>query len=166
MLSKYLKYPAFWLKSSNQHGVHSPFVYQWVTKCLYAKPKLGANKTQNLVLQSIAYFGFTNLKIIGNTVLLGQIKKEVPWSSFTIKPLDFLFLEHPDWEEISSKLHGAGLHNNTMIVINNIHANTKNEALWQHLLGKTVFTVSIDLFHCGVLFLRKEQEKEHFTIRI
>ena len=27
----------FLLKSSNQHGIHSPFVYDLITKCLYDK---------------------------------------------------------------------------------------------------------------------------------
>ncbi|TQD33793.1 O-methyltransferase [Haloflavibacter putidus] len=30
-------YPKFWWKSSNQHGIHSPFVYQLVTRCFYDK---------------------------------------------------------------------------------------------------------------------------------
>ncbi|OYU84997.1 MAG: methyltransferase [Flavobacterium sp. BFFFF2] len=29
-------YLIFWWRSSNQHGVHSPFVFRWVTQCLYA----------------------------------------------------------------------------------------------------------------------------------
>lgn len=32
LLIAYLK---FWLKSTNEHGVHSPFVYQLVTRCFY-----------------------------------------------------------------------------------------------------------------------------------
>lgn len=34
MIKSYLKY---FLKATNQHGVHSPFVYNLVTKCLYQK---------------------------------------------------------------------------------------------------------------------------------
>ena len=32
-----LAYLKFWLKSKNHHGVQSPFVYNFVTKCLYNK---------------------------------------------------------------------------------------------------------------------------------
>jgi predicted O-methyltransferase YrrM len=40
-ITQYLK---FLLKSSNQHGVHSPFVYHLVTKCFYDKTNYEAYK--------------------------------------------------------------------------------------------------------------------------
>ncbi len=37
MLQYLKRYLQFWLKSTNEHGVHSPFVFDFVTKCLYDK---------------------------------------------------------------------------------------------------------------------------------
>ena len=34
-----LSYIKFLLKSNNQHGIHSPFVYDLITKCFYDRSK-------------------------------------------------------------------------------------------------------------------------------
>ncbi len=41
MLYQIKSYIKFLLKTTNQHGVHSPFVYDLVTKCFYDKSKYG-----------------------------------------------------------------------------------------------------------------------------
>ena len=43
----------FLLKSSNQHGVHSPFVYNLLTKCLYKKEEKPAFKTIRSYLKAV-----------------------------------------------------------------------------------------------------------------
>ena len=44
---------AFLFKSTNQHGVHSPFVYQLVTQCFYNKETFTAYKVLNNYRQSL-----------------------------------------------------------------------------------------------------------------
>jgi len=44
MLYQIKQYIKFLLKSTNQHGVHSPFVYHLVTKCFYDKTNYSAYK--------------------------------------------------------------------------------------------------------------------------
>ena len=49
-------YLKFWLKSSNQHGLHSPFVYNYLTKGLYEAKNQSGEKQLNWMLKSINYF--------------------------------------------------------------------------------------------------------------
>ncbi|MDT7832162.1 class I SAM-dependent methyltransferase [Flavobacteriaceae bacterium S356] len=39
MFTKFRRYLLFFFRSTNQHGIHSPFIYDFVTKCLYSKKK-------------------------------------------------------------------------------------------------------------------------------
>ncbi|MBT8273456.1 MAG: class I SAM-dependent methyltransferase [Bacteroidia bacterium] len=39
MIALIIAYIKFWFRSGNQHGVHSPFVYDLITKCFYDKKK-------------------------------------------------------------------------------------------------------------------------------
>jgi len=82
---KYLK------KSRNQHGVHSPFVYDFITKCLYKKPskqeKAAFNKVYSVLRNSterleIEDFGAgsrvfkTNQRSVSRIVEVAGIKKK------------------------------------------------------------------------------------------
>lgn len=48
-----LNYFKFLTKATNQHGVHSPFVYQLVTQCIYKKSAPTIKKTFKLVQQNL-----------------------------------------------------------------------------------------------------------------
>ena len=65
MFYRQRKYFQFLLKSSNQHGVHSPFVYQLVTKCLYKKIDKNSWKT----------FQTSNNKLLKNKKIKNSHKK-------------------------------------------------------------------------------------------
>ena len=52
----------FLLNSSNQHGIHSPFVYDLVTKCFYDKSP---------------YSAYDNLKILRNELTYNQDLVEI-----------------------------------------------------------------------------------------
>jgi len=154
------------LNSKNQHGIHSPFVYQWVTQCLYADPKLEKTKATGVVLKSIAHFGHRSVRSGGNKEILEKIQQNFPNTNFEVTPIDLLVIEKADWRYLENLMEQDILHNDSMILIVNIHTNREQEKLWNVLAKKEQFTVSADLFYCGVLFLRKEQKKEHFNIRI
>ncbi|MFN7116974.1 MAG: O-methyltransferase [Saprospiraceae bacterium] len=85
-----------------------------------------------------------------------------------INKLDFLFLdgdhrEAATWAYFEACLKVA--HDNSVFVIADIHWSEEMERVWQRLQAHPRVTLSVDLFHLGLLFFRKENtEKEHFTI--
>jgi len=160
-----IKYLKHLLTAKNQHGVHSPFVYDYVTKCVYAKPKFKASKSENVVLKSIPYFSFEKIKITSrDSEIKKRIEREFGLKESVETPIDLICMDNPK-ENILS-LYKDKLHNDSMILINDIHRTKENTSTWAALTQDEMVRVSIDMLHCGVLFFRKEQAKEHFKIRI
>ena len=169
MLLQFVKYLKFFLTSSNQHGVHSPFVYAYVTKCLYSKSRYSVSKTTNILLKSIRYFEATSVKMLPESKALEQqIKKEFLSIHSKSSPYDILYLEHLNASLIATYFKNPNneVKNNTMVLIHAIHRNHEQESLWEEVKKSKQVTVTVDMFYCGAVFFRREQAKEHFKIRI
>ncbi len=58
------------------------------------------------------------------------------------------------------------VHNNSVIILDDIYWSNEMQQAWQEVKQLSQVTVSIDLFHFGLLFFRKEQVKEYFTLTL
>lgn len=91
------QYIKFLFKATNQHGVHSPFVYNFVTKCLYDKKKYNGYKDlqnyRKLLQASKTTLQITDLgegsKTLGNEVR--KVSQMVSTSSSTKKEAKLLY---------------------------------------------------------------------------
>ena len=72
MFFKIISYLKFLLKSSNQHGVHSPFVFDFVTKSLYKNNQEIINFDNYLQLE---YLSKKKIKILSKIVSHFQLKE-------------------------------------------------------------------------------------------
>ncbi len=156
----------FLVKSTNQHGVHSPFVFDYLTKCLYPKPKESKNKVEDLVLKSVPYFNLRNISINDNGTLQKKLANSFADRLLRKETFDMIYFSRPSSKNAEQPFQEFPLHNNTLIIYENIHESKETYDLWKQLSQMEIITVSIDMFHCGVLFVRKQQVKQHFTIRI
>ncbi len=250
-------YIKFLLKSSNQHGVHSPFVYNLVTKCFYDKKRystykdlknyksdllkndisievtdLGkgsriSNKTRRRIT-SIAknagstkkraqllyrlshYFKFENSLELGtslgiatyalhkgnpegkitsiegcpniadfttqnlkknNTKNISILNSDISKSLDNLKDetFDFVFLDGnhqkaPTLSYFESLLNN--ITNDSIFIFDDIYWSKEMTEAWETIKNHPKVTVTIDSYWCGFVFFRKEQEKEHFTIRL
>ena len=248
----------FLLKSTNQHGVHSPFVYNLVTKCFYKKTtvdKLNLLKTVRnwlhnnhkiirvvdfgngskvfknnerkvadiskvagistkkalLLIRIIEYFKPQNMLEIGTSVglsaatlsignpsakiktlegckntatiaqelfdafkleniqiITGDFNNTLP-TALNNKNLDLVYFDGNHQKEATLNYFSACLkvaHNNSIFIFDDINWSSEMQEAWLIIKEHPKVTVSIDTFFWGIIFFRKEQEKEHFTIRI
>ncbi|WP_324721913.1 O-methyltransferase [Salinimicrobium sp. HB62] len=58
------------------------------------------------------------------------------------------------------------IHNDSVIIFDDIHWSKGMEEAWEEIKAHPKVRVSIDTFHWGLVFFRREQEKEHFVIRV
>lgn len=58
------------------------------------------------------------------------------------------------------------VHNDTVLIFDDIYWNPGMTKAWEKINGHEKVTVSIDTFQWGMVFFRKEQQKQHFVIRI
>jgi len=58
------------------------------------------------------------------------------------------------------------IHNDTVVIFDDIYWSKEMTEAWKEISNHPKVTVSIDTFYWGIIFFRKEQQKESFTIRM
>ncbi|TWO34397.1 class I SAM-dependent methyltransferase [Seonamhaeicola sediminis] len=255
MLFQLIQYIKFLLKSTNQHGVHSPFVYDLITKCFYDKTSyteynaikvyrskllqnrntiqvndlgLGSRKTKTnirlvneiaktsgttlkrskLLFRISKYFKpdqvlelGTSLGIATHALATGNPKANITTiegcpeiASFSKKQLHQyknIELKIGDFKDLLPKLTNKSynliffdgnhkkeatlqyfeallptINNNTVFIFDDIYWSKGMTEAWETIKLHPKVTVTIDTFFWGFVFFRKEQVKEHFSIRV
>lgn len=235
MIHLKIKQLNFIIKSSNQHGVHSPFVYNLITKCFYKKTisnlwkdffsvkeqifksknnicsiRRISNKKAKLLIRFVAYFkpirvleigtsigletsaikiGHINSSIItledcpkrvkiaqelfkknnfnGVHIVGGNLKETLP-KVLKKQQFDFIYFNTRQKKETLYYFNSCleTINNDAVWVFNAIYSHQEIEEAWLEIKNHKKVTVTVDIFHWGIVFFRKEQAKEHFKIRV
>ena len=184
MIFRIQSYLQFLWHSKNEHGVHSPFVFLLLTQGLYNKKvKLACDalsnqnervsKKQQLLYKIIRYFEPKSILTIGanpfekEIIALGNPKATIDieidfaiYHCIYINSQQFPFITNERIEQLLNTTK-----NDSFWIVENIHANEAAEALWQTLKQNPKVTVTIDTYHFGLVFFRREQVEEHFILR-
>ena len=254
LIQSYIK---FLKKSTNQHGVHSPFIFNLITQCFYDKTKyedytiLNSYRTKlynNKETISITDFGAGSRVFKSNQRVISEIAKtagihpkraqllyrithylksknnlelgtslgmatsalslgskngttttiegcpktaqvaqqhfldfdlkninlkvgpfETELDNIKNQTFDIIYIDGNHQKEATldyfEKLQGS-IHNDSLMIFDDIHWSESMTEAWESIKNHQSVTVTIDTFFWGFVFFRKEQEKEHFTIRV
>lgn len=106
--------------------------------------------------------GMNNVKVI-----TGRFDEQLPELLKGIKQLDFVFIDGHHEEEATVSYFLQFLnhsHNDTVMVFDDIHWSKGMDNAWQSVCNHPQVSVTIDLFRLGIVFLRKECQKQHFVV--
>ena len=168
MYSRFLSYLKFLWHSKNEHGVHSPFIFKYVTRCLYAKKKYSKDKAQNVVLKSLEYFQCQSFTIVPSIRdFESEVNKNFPTIAVEPISVDLIYISDFTEDVLQTYVHNnKKVRNDTVVILGHIYKNRASALLWQKLKESDKVKVTVDMYHCAALFFRREQVKEHFKIRI
>ena len=107
------------------------------------------------------YRSTKNIVEAANSII--RINKE----NETLK-VDFIYIDSTYLNDQNIELESiiALANNETCIIFENPHYSKATEIQWESVVASSKFNVTIDTYSFGLAFIRKEQVKEHFTIRV
>ena len=119
-------------------------------------------------IHAIAKHNFAQIGQANITPLLGNFRDQLPKVLASIDQLDFVFIDGHHAQEPTLAYFEQCLtkaHDDTVLVLDDIHWSPGMEEAWRAVQAHPRVTVTVDLFKFGLVFLRKEQQREHFVLR-
>lgn len=96
----------------------------------------------------------------------GQLPNE--YSNRSTPKYDLIYIDGNHQKEATLRYFQELLpmvHNDSVMIFDDIHWSLQMEEAWEEIKEHSAVKVTIDTFQWGLVFFRREQEKEHFVIR-
>ncbi|WP_353117165.1 hypothetical protein [Myroides odoratus] len=164
-------YLQFWFSAYNEHGIHSPFVFNLLTRGLYPADIRwkGLSRKNQFIDRLLTYYMPQQL-----VTLDGECPKELKTAirveSYHANPINlydcmlFQGKEAISWPAVAEV--AQTMHNDSLWIIDRRSKAESIEKYWQDVVASNEMIVTLDFYYFGVAFKRKEQLKQHFKLRL
>ena len=166
------KYFNYYFNASNGkgHGVHSPFVFNFISSILNNKELKQeanySNKYRALVTRMVAYYMPVSVMELEATP---SSKVKVLEEIANADSIGLLYIKHiANAEDLTNYFNTTlkKINNQSILIFEGIHDSKEMEASWETIKMHKEVKLTIDLYKLGIVFFRLEQlEKENFIIR-
>ncbi|MHC2993715.1 SAM-dependent methyltransferase [Pontibacter sp. HJ8] len=114
-----------------------------------------------------AQANFTKLGLKNVHAVVGNLDETLPGQLEQIQQLDFVFFDGNHRYEPTMRYFEACLakhHEHSVFVIDDLYWSSEMKRAWQEIKHHPQVLQTIDLFYVGLVFFRKSQPKENFTL--
>ena len=156
----------FWFQAKNRHGVHSPFIYEFLDRAVYTPGVKQGVSRKRILRAARLHFNPKRIWMASNLPGKSEIRgnQEVD-STLPGPPFDLLVFDRPT-HEVGEILSDPGQwHNDSVIYLGNLRGSASTYASWEQIIQHPSIRVVVESYWEGLLFFRKEQAKQHFRIR-
>jgi predicted O-methyltransferase YrrM len=124
----------------------------------------GCTETSKIAQEQFAKFGLTNINFV-------VTEFSTYFKTINQKPqtINFIYFDGNHSKKATLNYFEGLLPtitNDCIWIFDDIHWSTEMEEAWESIKNHPKVKVTIDTFQWGFVFFRKEQEKEHFIIRV
>lgn len=124
----------------------------------------GCRNTAEFARRLFKKHGYQNIELINE-----NFDTALPRLLERMKQLDFIYIDGNHTQQATLNYFEMALrkkHNDSVFIFDDIHWSEGMESAWEAIRQHPAVTLSLDLFHLGIVFFREEQkEKEHFVLR-
>jgi hypothetical protein len=163
MLKKWM----FWWKAKNRHGIHSPFIYNFLDQGLYRRDLRSFSPARRLLLAAVDHFQPEQVGSFPEdnptAQWLREVRKGLRWGA---APFDLMVFESPGNALKHELAKEEDHHNDTVVYVGNLRKDRESLACWEEVLRSGKCRVALETYDAGLLFFRQQQAAQHFRIRI
>ncbi len=124
----------------------------------------GCPQTLAIAQKHFAQLGFRHIRPVP-----GNLDQTLPARLGEVASLDFAFFDanhrrEPTLRYFTSCL--AKAHEDSVFVFDDIYWSAEMRTAWEEIKSHPAVTLTVDLFHVGLVFFRRKQPKQHFRLRL